>query len=320
MERNAGTPQQMNFDWTKGVWKLHVAPKIKLFLWKTFQGALPVGERLAARNIAVDTKCKRCGQTESIHHLFFQCEFAKRVWDFAPFTSPMDSSGLIDLAINWLNLVDLKCLPPTGIPSEGLTPWIMWSIWIARNNLLFNQKASSPEDVISRAISSAREWLEAQEPPTKGQGQHVEVELPLTNCYKVQTDAAWREELRGAGLGWTITKNAERSDFGAHCFYVSSPLIAEALALREALCKCKELNLQRFICETDSTQLIQAIKTRKPPPEIYGVLSDIFKLIPCFAVIRFKWIPRSKNKEADALAKHALLAASNVMNSTRLGL
>lgn len=196
----------------------------------------------------------------------------------------------------------------------------MWSIWIARNNLLFNQKASSPEDVISRAISSAREWLEAQEPPTKGQGQHVEVELPLTNCYKVQTDAAWREELRGAGLGWTITKNAERSDFGAHCFYVSSPLIAEALALREALCKCKELNLQRFICETDSTQLIQAIKTRKPPPEIYGVLSDIFKLIPCFAVIRFKWIPRSKNKEADALAKHALLAASNVMNSTRLGL
>ncbi|KAG5400477.1 hypothetical protein IGI04_015084, partial [Brassica rapa subsp. trilocularis] len=57
-------------------------------------------------------------------------------------------------------------------------------------------KASSPEDVISRAISSAREWLEAQEPPVSGKGQHVVGEPTLTNCYKVQTDAAWREDIR----------------------------------------------------------------------------------------------------------------------------
>ncbi|KAG5403735.1 hypothetical protein IGI04_009854 [Brassica rapa subsp. trilocularis] len=45
-------------------------------------------------------------------------------------------------------------------------------------------KSSSPEDVISRAISSAREWLEAQEPPVSGKGQHVVGEPTLTNCYK----------------------------------------------------------------------------------------------------------------------------------------
>ena len=222
---------QTYFDWNKGVWKIEVEPKIKLFLWKVFQGALPVGERLQARNIATDPKCKRCGLTESINHLFFQCEFAQKVWNFAPFSSTFDSSGLIDLAVNWEDLMSLICLPPTGFPSEGLFPWIMWSLWTARNNLLFNKKNYSPEDVVSKAVYLAREWQGAQEPNTPSKRLKPATESNLENACTVHTDAAWREDVGVAGLGWIINKSAMRSTYGSHCRYVSSPLVAEALAL-----------------------------------------------------------------------------------------
>lgn len=98
-------------DWFKSVWKLTTAPKIKLFLWKVFQNALPVGELLAARNISVDTRCKRCGELESINHLFLHCPYAQGVW---------------------------RAAPPTGLVEGHLAPWILWQIWLARNSLCFN--------------------------------------------------------------------------------------------------------------------------------------------------------------------------------------
>lgn len=60
-----------SFDWRKNVWNLHTAPKIKLFVWKTFRRALPVGEQLRERQINVEGKCKNCGLPESVDYLFF---------------------------------------------------------------------------------------------------------------------------------------------------------------------------------------------------------------------------------------------------------
>lgn len=310
---------QADFDWNKGVWKLNVAPKIKLFLWKTFQGALPVGERLISRNNVGDTKCTRCGLTESIHHLLFQCEFAQRVWALAPINPNVEGSGLIDFPVNWTNLMGLTCLPPIGLSAEVLIPWLLWSLWIARNNLLFNKKTAAPEDIISRAVGSAREWLNAQEPAELSPRSRPIVERPIDNCHRLQSDAAWREDTGIAGLGWTIKKNTERASFGSHCYFVASPMVAEALALREAIFKSKELGIQRLRCETDSLQLVKAITAKKPPPDIYGIVSDIISLISEFELIQFRWIPREQNKDADVLAKQALLLETNVMNPTLRG-
>ncbi|CAH8390046.1 unnamed protein product [Eruca vesicaria subsp. sativa] len=86
---------------------------------------------------------------------------------------------------------------------------------------------------------------------------------------------------------------------------------SEALDIREAVFKCKELRIQRLRCETDSIQLVKAITTRSPSPEIYGIVSDI-AVVSDSEVVQFKWIPREKNKDPDALAKQALLLESNI--------
>ena len=142
-------------DWNSGVWKLHTAPKIKLFLWKIFRGALPVGESLAIRNITSALNCKRCNTPESTNHLFLHCGIAQKVWKLAPFSNCIDTRGMVDLAGAWPTLCKETCLPPTGITSGQLAPWILWFIWLARNDYVFNNKDTTPEAIITKATVAA---------------------------------------------------------------------------------------------------------------------------------------------------------------------
>lgn len=146
------------FKWKSSVWNLPCAPKVKLFSWKLLKRAIPVGERLVERHVPVDPLCKRCGCSESITHLLFQCRFAQRVWQLAPLHTDLVISGILDLMTSWETLCNLKCLPPAGITTGSLVPWIFWAIWKARNKFVFEGHSASPEDTLSSAIKLAREW------------------------------------------------------------------------------------------------------------------------------------------------------------------
>lgn len=88
-------------------------------------------EKLLARHVNVDPLCKRCGRLEYINHLLFQCEFAEKVWKVAPFVNQVDRRGSLDLENDWMRLIENPCLPPMGIVTGQLAPWIAWSIWTA---------------------------------------------------------------------------------------------------------------------------------------------------------------------------------------------
>ena len=70
----------------------------------------------------------------------------------------------------------------------------------------------------------------------------------------------------------------------------------------------------------NSSQLIKAISSRKPPPEIYGVITGILCLSLQFIYVSFLWIPWDKNKNADCLAKQALASEAAVMNPSLRGI
>ena len=94
---------------------------------------------------------------------------------------------------------------------------------------------------------------------------------------------------------------------------MSSPLVAEGLALREALQFCIEKNIRMVRCETDSLVLVKALNSGPPVAELYGIVADIACLSLAFDSISFSWIKRGKNGDADALAKQALWNASKLM-------
>lgn len=86
-----------------------------------------------------------------------------------------------------------------------------------------------------------------------------------------------------------------------------SALVVEGMAMREAMCDCKNRGIKDVRFESDSMQLIRAINLRSPSLEIYGTVEDIFLLSAHFDVVDFVWIPCWRNGEADGLAKRALV-------------
>lgn len=84
LEMEEGETNLSNLNWNANVWNIKTAEKIKVFLWNSLPGALPVGEQFAIRNIPIDALCVRCKEIESIDHVLFKCPFAKKVWERAP--------------------------------------------------------------------------------------------------------------------------------------------------------------------------------------------------------------------------------------------
>lgn len=294
-----------DFNWQKNIWKVHTAPKLKLFLWKTFHNALPTGDQLIARQIAVDGKCKSCGQPESIDHLFLHCNFAQHVWNNTPVTPTFDTRGSLDLKSAWTALLSTKALPPTGVAEGPLAPWILWQLWIERNNLVFSDKRSSAIEVVSKATAAAREWFQAQVKEDKPK-KKIYCPPQISQVAVTRTDAAWNEARQLAGLGGTIEHSAGSESFAVPASHVKSPLLAEGLAVREALLQCRDLGIARIRCESDSTTLVKILNSETTNSELYGVASDILSLASSFEIISFVWIPRERNFVADGLAKQVL--------------
>lgn len=282
-----------------------------MFAWKALKRAVPVGERLVERHVDVDPRCKRCRESKSIIHLFFHCRFAQQVWRDAPLALGFDPRGIVDLESRWTALCATPCLPPTGLATSQLFPWILWTLWKERNRFVFNGYSASPEDTLATAIRSAKEWeqghmIEKSTPPRS---------LPVTKethtaATIVRSDAAWRKEDKKAGLGWTVKTSRFEIRMKKTQWHVSSPLIAEGLAIREAMLFCREHGLDNILLECDSSQLIRAINHEENISELHGILSDILQLSrPPDVSILFAWIPRNQNLVADSLSKEALCMA-----------
>lgn len=147
--------------WQNQIWNGKFAPKLKLLLWKVLQDALPVGENFMKRGMGINSSCIHCGELEFTFHLLFHCDYAASVWALAPLKRALDVSQVTEQGFELQVLENLICLPPTGVGEGPVYPWILWSIWTARNNRLFENKTFTAEETIIKAIASAREWQQA---------------------------------------------------------------------------------------------------------------------------------------------------------------
>jgi hypothetical protein len=59
------------------LWKLILPLKIKIFLWHLNKGVTLTKDNLVRRNWTGTTTCVFCASEETIHHLFFECHYAK---------------------------------------------------------------------------------------------------------------------------------------------------------------------------------------------------------------------------------------------------
>ncbi|CAA7040950.1 unnamed protein product [Microthlaspi erraticum] len=297
------------FDWNKQIWRLNTGQKTKLFMWKAMRNGLPVGENLRARNVNTTVRCSHCGEAETTLHLLFSCDFTIKVWNLIPCTQTIDSCLVQSVRSGIEGTKDANCLPPTGISSGPISPWVVWSIWKSRNQRIFESRRLTPEDTTTQALRNAREWQTAQikTPARKIRSQTRPPAHPLTvTC---NTDTAWNRERKTAGFGWLFsTREGVRMTHGsASENTIRSALLAEAISVHRALQHAKHLGLSHISVASDSQLLIKAINRGIPHKELHGILHDILDLACFFSKISFRYVQRESNVIDDKIAKNALV-------------
>ncbi|KAL0773875.1 hypothetical protein Bca101_039026 [Brassica carinata] len=177
------------------------------------------------------------------------------------------------MSYNWKNL------PPFGIVGNSF-PWITWNLWTSWNKLIFENKSSSSQKILSQSIRSMKKWELAQpcRPSAALKLTHPtqSLTLPALTIF-CNTDAAWKPEFKSVGLAWTFSdqSNTELVHASSAHVHVSSPSMAEALAIQEALTHVASLHFTHICLRTDFQVLSRAINRKTWTMELYEILSDI---------------------------------------------
>ncbi|XP_048612061.1 uncharacterized protein LOC125586243 [Brassica napus] len=100
---------------------------------------------------------------ETVDHLFISCQFATSVWEAAPFSNVQATLGTTHFTSALQASLKLVNLPPTGVHLVSLFPWIVWTIWLIRNQRIFHNREFDGRATLTKATTDAREWQQAQQ-------------------------------------------------------------------------------------------------------------------------------------------------------------
>ena len=89
-----------------------------------------------------------------------------------------------------------------------------------RNQLVFEGKSIPEEEILTKAITLAKEWTSCQEKIPPPSCKTPSCTQPAPNCSVLNTDAAWKASNLTAGLGWTIKTQEETAEFTKPCRFV----------------------------------------------------------------------------------------------------
>lgn len=111
-------------------------------------------------------------------------------------------------------------------------------------------------------------------------------------------------------------QNTCTETFSSHRRYVSSALVAEALAVKAAITAAVSLHVSSFNVFSDSKALILLLNSQNQDVVLKGILHDIRIMALSFTSISFFFIPRLANTVADSLAKTALYSLNSLVAAT----
>ncbi|XP_010241360.1 PREDICTED: uncharacterized protein LOC104585986 [Nelumbo nucifera] len=229
--------------------------------------------------------------------------------------SKFPNKTLSDWIADWSNLNDNE-------DSENNMIWrcfsIIWNIWLARNELIFNQKSWSPEMIINKEnslfLSQSIHNLQISSANTQPTSTRVLQNLwvkPSLGSLKLNFDGA--NSTSESGIGLII-----RDGFGEVVVARAIPVEAnsasttEAFALFEGIKLALQLDLNLIIFEGDAKILIDSLLEINPNPpwSLRVLLSSCKNLLDRLPDYSVTFTPRSGNKVAHKLARFALSCSS----------
>jgi hypothetical protein len=139
----------------KKIWKMKIPLKNKKFAWYLRRGVILTKDNLIKRNWHGSKRCVFCTHDETIKHLFFQCNFARSIWSVIQAASGLyPPTSIANVFGNWVHGIDYKYRILLRVGAMAL----IWSLWLCRNDKVFDNKNSSLLQVIYRCTGTLRLW------------------------------------------------------------------------------------------------------------------------------------------------------------------
>ncbi|KAK4268822.1 hypothetical protein QN277_022056 [Acacia crassicarpa] len=134
------------------IWKIRVIPRVQQFIWRLLSKAIATKAALFRRKRSQDSLCPVCENAEeTIEHVFFHCPWTRCVWFGCSLGARFDISAIGNFNAWWISLTDTPLLSKQDLSQIC---WLLWFIWKARNNKIFDHREPNPSSVIEMAQKS----------------------------------------------------------------------------------------------------------------------------------------------------------------------
>ncbi|EEF39944.1 nucleic acid binding protein, putative [Ricinus communis] len=288
------------------LWKLNIAAKCKVFMWRALTNRLPVRTNLVMRKVTEDSSCPCCvSQPETIMHILVLCDVTTQSWKYVNLYQFLSQvSNLLEGARSVFEHFD------DSIVASFVVLW--WSLWTNMNDVVWNGKKLSWRAVASRASSFLFQWGKARKLTDYHQlGRHFAGgdclwQKPATGKYKLNVDASSSAERGKSGASFVLRDNAGIWITGVLIIrpYIANPDVAEAWALKEALSWIHAKGMEEVQIETDCLRNIELLEEELHPNSyLLCLLKDCQDLLRVLNRCNLVFVYGSANTVAHMISK-----------------
>lgn len=270
-------------------------------MWCVLEDRVPTWDTLQKRNIHGPGWCVLCKRDqESITHLFLSFSYILEVWKACSFLlgDPFrwEGASVGNAWESWwrrTSQIKLKYLPLL----------VIWGIWLAQKNAIFQEKSSLPELTSALSVGMFNSFPEHVK--AAKQRRALEVEIDKTVPWGFFDGVAQNNRCGGRAILYLSD-----SQFFILSFGLGEGLsnFAELMSLKLLLIFVVEKGCFNFSIFGDSTNVINWIKKtqecRNLRLEI--LLSSIRLVLHSIDTFTCKHVYRENNKEADSASKEGL--------------
>jgi hypothetical protein len=263
MHSSITDPQSLPIHFWKSLWKLNLNDRLKLFLWKIAWNILPTKDRLSQFfPINSDHSCPLCKvETDFMHHLFFNCVFAKVAWRHSFW--PLDSAAFsFTSMVDWINII-ISPGCSLGIPHVDHHNFQIFAsmacdiLWFYRNKVLHDGLSFDAHSVSVHINKISLEHFQAWQ--SKSSIPMEKWTSPPLNWFKINFDIAIRDSF-SAQAAVCRDSNGQIIHMISQISLPCLPIVGEALAALLGVSLASQLNIDRFILEGDSGVVVSALQ------------------------------------------------------------
>ncbi|XP_073295662.1 uncharacterized protein [Primulina huaijiensis] len=218
---------------------------------------------------------------------------AKACWEeLGTWNQVFSLSNEADGFVQWM----FKLFQKVDVSTLENIAMVLWGIWRARKDKLWNKIVKPAKLVVSLALQLLTDWREVcsiertQARTNQHDGERVTWQKPQAQALKCNVDASVHNGSRNIGVGMVLR--------GSDGLFISSKTNllfgrvgiedAEEMAFKEALSWVEGMNVQDVIFESDSKVVVEAINLEREDDSEFGAIisecREVLRQRPSFSV------------------------------------